>query len=137
MNRDSKLKKKYVEQVELMLEKDYAEKIDVKYDVDMGDSSKVWYVPHHSVVNPRKPEKLRIVFHCGVKHKGVSLNKALMQGPDFVNSLVGVLTRFRKYPVALVADIEAMFHLVEVRPADRNNLRFLWWPAGDLSKKIG
>ena len=86
------------------------------------------------VVNPRKPEKLQIVFDCGAKHKGLSLNKVLMQGPDLVNSLVGVLTRFRKYPVSLVADIEAMFHQVMVRPADRNSLRFLWWPAGDLSK---
>ena len=57
-----------------------------------------------------------------------------MQGPDLDNSLVGVLTRFRKYPVGLVADIEAMLHQVKVRPAGRNSLRFLWWPAGDLSK---
>ena len=41
-----------------MLEKGYAERIDEEDDVDMGDSSKIWYVPHHSVVNPRKPEKL-------------------------------------------------------------------------------
>ena len=112
MKRDPIFKKKYVEQVELMLEKGYAERMDEEDDVDIGDSSKIWYVPHHSVVNPRKPEKLRIVFDCDAKHKGLSLNKVLMQRPDFVNSLVGVLTRFRKYPVALVANIEAMFHQV-------------------------
>ena len=132
MKRDPILKKKYVELVELMLQKGYAERIDEEDDVDLGDSSKIWYVPHHSVVNPRKPEKLRIVFDCGAEHKRLSLNKVLIQGPDLVNSLVGVLTRFKKYPVALVANIEAMFHQVKVRPADRNNLRFLWWPAGDL-----
>ena len=109
-----------------MLEKGYAERIDEEDDVDMGDSSKIWYVPHHSVVNSRKPEKLRIVFECGAEHKGLSLNKVLMQGPDLDNSLVGVLTRFRKYPVALVADIKAVLHQVKVRPADRNSLRFLW-----------
>ena len=128
MKRDPTLKKKYMEQVELMLEKGYAERIDEEDDADMRalKDSKIWHVPHHSVVNSRKPEKLRIVFDCGAEHRGLPLNKVLMQGPDLVNRLVGVLTRFRKYPVALVADIEAMFHQVKVRPADRNNLRLLW-----------
>ena len=58
MKREPILKKKYLEQVELMLEKGYAERIDEEDDVDMGDSSKIWYVPHHSVINPHKPEKL-------------------------------------------------------------------------------
>ena len=57
-----------------------------------------------------------------------------MQGPDLVNSLVSILTRLRKYPVTLVANIETMFHQIKIRPGDRNSLRFLWWPAGDLSK---
>ena len=47
MKRDPILKKKYVEQVELMLEKGYAEMINEEDDVDMGDSSKIWYVLHH------------------------------------------------------------------------------------------
>lgn len=25
-------------------------------------SSKTWYLPHHSVVNPHKPDKLHVVF---------------------------------------------------------------------------
>ncbi|XP_078493204.1 uncharacterized protein LOC144748755 [Ciona intestinalis] len=56
-----------------------------------------------------------------------------MQGPDLVNGLVGVLTRFRKESVAVLADIEAMFHQIRVRPADCDALRFLWWPEGDLT----
>ena len=62
----------------------------------------------------------------------MSLNKALMQGPDLVNSLVAVLLRFRKYAIALVADIEAMFYQVLVTPKDRDSLRYLWWPDGNL-----
>ena len=31
------------------------------------------------------------VFDCAVVHKGLSLNQVLMQGPDLVNNLVGVL----------------------------------------------
>ena len=57
----------------------------------------------------------------------------MLQGPDLTNKLVGVLTRFRLHPVAVMADIEAMFHQVKVQPRDQDVLRFLWWPRGDLS----
>ena len=46
------------------------------------------------VVNPKKPEKLRVVFDCAAKYKGRSLNEELLQGPDLNNTLVGVLLRF-------------------------------------------
>jgi len=51
-----------------------------------------------------------------------------------MNNLLGVLTRFRMEGIALVADIEAMFHQVRVDPEDRDALQFLWWPEGDLTK---
>ena len=69
---------------------------------------------------------LRIVFDCAAHH-GVSLNQVLMQGPDLNNRLDAVLLRFRKESIALVADVEAMFHQVLVSPRDRDSLRFLWW----------
>ena len=62
------------------------------------------------------------------------MNDNLLQEPDLVNSLVGVLIRFREQPVALVADIEAMFHQVKVSDKDRDVLIFLWWPDGDMDK---
>jgi len=34
--------------------------------------------------------------------------------------------------VALVADIESMFHHIDVAPRDRDCLRFLWWPGVDM-----
>ena len=55
-----------------------------------------------------------------------------MQGPDLVNSLIGVLIRFRKEQVAITADIESMFHQVRVDPLHCHALRFLWWPQGNL-----
>ena len=58
-----------------------------------------------------------------------------MKGPDLVNSLVGVLSRFRKNKVILVANVKSMFHQIKVDPRDQNALRFLWWTKGDLYKK--
>ena len=47
-----------------------------------------------------------------VFEKGKSLNKALFTGPDLLNNLVDVLLQFRNHKIALVRDMEAMFHQV-------------------------
>ena len=38
--------------------------------------------------------------------------------------------------IGVVAGIESMFNQVIVDPKDRDVLRFLWWPNGDLSKDL-
>ena len=58
-----------------------------------------------------------------------------MQGPDLNNRLDAVLLHFRKECIALVADVEAMFHQVLVSPRDRDSLRFLWWRDGDFTEE--
>jgi len=93
----------------------------------------IWYIPHHGIYHPKKPDKIRVVFDCSAKYKGVSLNDHLLQGPDLINSLVGVLCRFRQRPTAIMCDIERMFHQFQVHPDDRDYLRFLWWDKGDLN----
>lgn len=94
-----------------------------------------WYIPHHGVYHPRKPNKLRVVFDCSAKFKGISLNDTLLTGPDLINSLVGVLCRFRREEVAVICDIEKMFHQFRVCPEARNYLRFLWWESGRLESE--
>ena len=64
---------------------------------------------------------------AAAKCDGVSgLNDKLYTGPDLLNSLVGVLLRFREQRVGLAADIEAMFHQVRIIEEDQPALRFLW-----------
>ena len=60
------------------------------------------------MTHPLKPGKVRVVFDCASTYCGTSLNQQLLQG------LVGVLIRFHQEPVAMAADIEAMFHPVFV-----------------------
>jgi len=95
----------------------------------------LWYRTHNPVVSPKKPEKRRIVFDCAAQVKGASLNSVLMQGPGLVNNLTEVLTRFRKYATAIIAEIEVMFlEQVRLTPRDRDCVRFLWWRDGGLAK---
>ncbi|CAH8428700.1 unnamed protein product [Schistosoma turkestanicum] len=113
--------------------KDYLIKGYAEIAPPLNDNSNVWYLPHHPVVHPAKPEKIRIVFDCAAKHEGRSLNDRLLSGPDLTNSLLGVILRFRQERVAVMADIEAMFHQVKVPECDRDALRFLWWTNGDFT----
>lgn len=76
------------------------------------------------------------MFDCSATFGGTSLNEQLLQGPDLTNSLVGVLTRFRQEPVAFMGDIEAIFYQVRVPVYQRDFVRFLWWPGGDLNAEI-
>ncbi|XP_025752713.1 uncharacterized protein LOC109204590 [Oreochromis niloticus] len=95
-----------------------------------------WYLPIFGVYHPRKPGQVRAVFDSSAKHDGVSLNDILLSGPDLNNSLLGVLIRFRKEPVAVAADIEQMFYCFKVRHDHRDFLRFLWFEDNDPTKRI-
>lgn len=130
LQRDPQLHKEYNSFITDLLAKGYAERIP-DGDLDRSDG-KVWYLPHHGVRHPTKG-KLRVVFDCGATYKETSLNDQLLQGPDLTSSLIGVVTRFRKDPVVIMADIESMFHQVRVPAEDADLLRFLWWPQGVFS----
>lgn len=58
------------------------------------------------------------------------LNDYRLQGPGLINTLVGVLCRFRKKPIAIVCDIEQMLHQFRVTYKNRHYLRILWWENG-------
>ena len=71
------------------------------------------------LLTPKKPEKIWIVYdYAAALSNGKSLNDFLMKGRDLMNSLVGVLLRFRREKIAIVADIETMFYQIRVNPSD-------------------
>ena len=80
-------------------------------------------------------ESLRVVFDCSARYQGESLNDHLLQGPDLMSKLTGVLITFREEKIAVMADVEKMFYQVKVTEPDQNYLRFLWWPDSDLTKE--
>ena len=130
LEKDAELQKRYVNVVESYITNGFARRVNEADNEAPGR----WFLSHHPVFHPHKPDKVRVVFDCGARHKGKSLNDQLLKGPDLMNNLVGVLSRFRMENVAIVADVEAMFHQVKVDPRDHSYLRFLWWPDGDLSQ---
>lgn len=71
---------------------------------------------------------------CNIQ--GTSLNEELLQGPHLTSTLLGVLLRFRQESVAVMGDIQSMFHQVKVPKDDRDFLRFLWWPERNLTKEV-
>ena len=85
-----------------------------------------WYLPHHPVINPNKPEKIRRVCNAASRFCRVSLNESLVPGPDLLSDMIGIVLRFRLFCVALTADIEAMFMQIEVPANEQKYLRFLW-----------
>lgn len=91
-------------------------------------SEKVWNISHHGMHHP-KIGSLRVVFDCLASLQGASLNSKLIQCPNLISRLVGVLLHFRQEPVALMVDIESMFYQVRVAGKHKDILSFLWWPS--------
>ena len=89
-------------------------------------TSKSWYLPHIGVVNINKPGKVQMVFEAAGKSSNESFNSNLYTGPDLLNNLFGVLLRFCRFRMAIVADLEAMFHQVQLKTGVADAVRFLW-----------
>ena len=103
------------------LEKSYAQPAVFTKEVP----SRLWYLPHHEIVSPNKPKKVRRVSNAASKFKGQSLTSNLLTGADLLANLTGVLLRFRKFGIATLADNEEMFMQISIKAEDRFSLRFL------------
>ena len=123
----------YVAFMNNLMIKGYAQECEIE---SSGSEWNGWFIPHHGVYHPNKPDKIRVVFDCAAEYKGVALNKMLLQGPNLANMQLGVFLRFRKEEVPFMADIESMFYQVLIPPEQRRYVRFLWWPEGNLSSEL-
>ena len=87
-----------------------------------------YYMPHHPVVKEQSSStKVRPVFDASAKGmNGFSLNDCVESGPSLIPSLLEILLRFRRWNVAITADIEKAFLQIQVREEDRNVHMFLW-----------
>ena len=124
LSKDPELRERYAETIREDIRKGYV--VTVEPHDPRKRSDREWYLPHHPVVNPNKPGKVRRVLNGASKFHGTSLNKSLLVGPDLLQNLIFVLLRFRQHKYAVSADIEGMFLQVGVLARDQISLRFLW-----------
>lgn len=89
------------------------------------------------VYHPQKLDQIRVVFDSSTKYEGASVNDMLLSGPDMNNTLLGVLIRFRKEPIAVTPDMQQMFYCFAVDEKHHDFLRFLWFEDNDPQKSIG
>ncbi|XP_055922143.1 uncharacterized protein LOC129953216 [Eupeodes corollae] len=124
MSKEPALATKLQQEVAKYLKKGYARKLS-KEESDER-TPRTWYLPVFPVLNPSKPNKVRMVWDAAAKVDGVSLNSVLLSGPDTLPSLAAVLYRFRERKIGICADIREMFHQILINRNDQNAQRFLW-----------
>lgn len=101
---------------------------------EMNGPYPTFYLPHRPVIREiSTTSKVRPVFDASaVSYNGISLNHCLESGPSLNPLLVEVLIRFRRWKVALTADITKAFLQINVRKEDRDVHRFLWNINGNI-----
>ncbi|XP_048484221.1 uncharacterized protein LOC119690508 [Plutella xylostella] len=120
---DGDYAERYRKEMQKLFDNGYARELDV----NEPPASHIWYLSHFGVQNPNKPgNKLRLVFDCAGKVKGLCLNDYLLTGPDLYNSLLGIMLRFREHKIVIIADIKDFFVQIRIRPEDQHVFRFLW-----------
>jgi hypothetical protein len=80
LKRNPVLRKQYRTVIEDYLEKGYASKVADETTNQQPSTDQIttaerrWYLPHHPVINPQNPAKVRVVFYCAAKYRNTSLN---------------------------------------------------------------
>ena len=130
LQKDETLQKRYQETIDTDVNAGYVRKLQLRsVAIDQAELNETrdklqWYLPHHPVIKLHKPEKVTIVCNAAAKYQGVALNDTLLPGRDLLQSLIGIIFRFREHQIALSADIEAMFLQVAVPSDDSRYLDF-------------
>ena len=126
LRREPSYGKRYCEQIQDMINRNVARKLS---RTEMADyEGPIHYIAHHGVMKPSsKTTPIRIVFNASANFKGHVLNDYWAKGPNvFVNTLFGILIRFREDYVGYMGDISKMYNSVRIPERDQHCHRFLW-----------
>ncbi|XP_044766589.1 uncharacterized protein LOC123322673 [Coccinella septempunctata] len=92
-----------------------------------ADDEKGHYLPHRPVIKEGSTTAVRPVFDASARGKNSpSLNQCLEKGPNLIELIPALLTRFRENKIAVIADIKKAFLQISVNTKDRHFLKFLW-----------
>ncbi|XP_065076509.1 uncharacterized protein LOC135700047 [Ochlerotatus camptorhynchus] len=125
MDKDPKLAETLHQKIADFVTKGYARRLT---DEELKQPlQRVWYLPTFPVTNINKPGKIRIVWDAAASACGVSLNSALLKGPDQLCELYTILIQSREGRIALTGDVREMFLQVLMRLEDQHCQRFFWF----------
>ncbi|XP_062715819.1 uncharacterized protein LOC134291715 [Aedes albopictus] len=119
------LQLKVAEAVKGFVEKGYAHKA-LPGELRSSKPGQEWYLPLNVVVNPKKPEKIRLTLDAAAKAGGTSLNDMLLKGPDMLVSLVDIINYFRGRRIGFGGDVKEMFLQIGMRQPDTRFQKFLF-----------
>ncbi|XP_075259079.1 uncharacterized protein LOC142350939 [Convolutriloba macropyga] len=124
LQKDDTLRKYYQETIDTDVKADCVRKVQ---QVELSETRDwlQWYLPHHPVINPRKPAKFKRVCNAAAEYQAVVLNDKILSRPDLLQSLIAINFCFQEQQLALSAYIEAIIFQVVVPSDDNRCLRFL------------
>ena len=107
----------YHQQIVDMLKRGVARKL-ARGEVDQWEGP-VHYLSNNDILKPgSNSTPTRIVFNASASYNGHVLNDYWAKGPNVLNSLFGLLLRFRENPSAFVGDISKMFNSIRLSEFD-------------------
>ncbi|GFQ69629.1 DUF1758 domain-containing protein [Trichonephila clavata] len=126
LSRDKQMENLYREFMQQYLDLGHMEKVEEHLD-ETSANNFCYYLPHHGVFRADKTtSKLRIVFIGSASTtSSLSLNDLLLKG-EVKEDIFEIMTRFRKHKYAFTTDIQMMFRLILIDPAQRDLLRIMW-----------
>ena len=86
VEKDKSLKQRYEETINVDVQNCYVWNLE-ESELDENKDERQWYILHHPVINPHKPEKFRRVCNAASKNKGESLNDKLFTEPYLLQNL--------------------------------------------------
>ena len=117
--------KNYSNQFTDMIERGVLIKIDMS--IFSNYTGPIHYLPHHEIHKPSSlSTPLRIVFNPSASFAGHVLNDYYAKGPDVLNSMLGVLLRFRLGKIGILGDIKKMYNSIGLSVMDQHTHRCLW-----------
>jgi hypothetical protein len=128
----SKVKKEHQEMVNKsmmeILENNWSEKVP-EQEINRDDHPTYVLTSRPVIDISRKTTKCRIIINASQpdpKTK-MTLNKMLLQGPNFLPQIMEVILILRQYKYVFTIDVSKMFFSVELKKeSDRDTLRYLW-----------
>ena len=100
------------------------EELQVAVEIPEDEAQDGYYIPTFMVVRLDKTTtQYRLIVNAAYEFNGECINDLLDSGPNLMNTLLSVLTRFRTHRYVFTGDVSKMFLMVKVTERSQKYLR--------------